>query len=100
MEEKLKKFSQRLLWWGAFPEDRNNIHGGIVTSCQDLMEFIKFPDEKLIFTFDSTHKSNPIPNFFLRLFYSSIRFLKVFLSSFIQKARLSTSICICWSQSF
>ena len=48
---------------GAFPEDRNNIHGGIVTSCQDLMNS-KFPDEKLIFTIDSTQKSNPILIFF------------------------------------
>ena len=77
MEEKLKKIQPKIIMVGVFPEDRNNIHVGIVTSCQDLMNS-KFPDEKLIFTIDSTQKSNPIPNFFLRLFYSSIRFLKYF----------------------
>ena len=44
MEEKLKKIQPKIIMVGAFPEDRNNIHGGIVTSCQDLMNS-KFPDE-------------------------------------------------------
>tara|TARA_B100000035_G_C21035372_1_gene570640 strand:+ start:3707 stop:4864 length:1158 start_codon:yes stop_codon:yes gene_type:complete len=87
MEEQLENINPKVLMVGGFPKDGNKIYGGIVTSCQDLINS-KFPYGKTIFTIDSTQKSNPIPNFFLRLFYSFIRLSKYLFLLFSKRPNL------------
>ncbi len=54
---------------GAFPSKDSRIYGGIVTTCKSLLdsEFSEHFDLVLI---DSTQRSNPPPNFFLRFIFA------------------------------
>ena len=65
----------RLLIIGAFPSN-NKVYGGVLKSCQILMESI-LPEKFNIITLDSTQKSNPVPHFSVRLFYSFVRMISL-----------------------
>ena len=67
---------EKILIVGAFPKNKENkIYGGIITSCNTLLES-NIVEKFDIVTLDSTQPSNPPPN----LFYRSIKAIKRILS--------------------
>ena len=68
----------RILIVGGFPPKGSKIFGGIVTSCQALIES-SFSDKFDLITIDSTQKSNPIPSLYIRSIYAFKRLLKYIL---------------------
>jgi len=70
----------KLLIVGAFPPPNKKIFGGIVTTCQTLLNS-SFSDHYELVLIDSTQISNPPPSFIVRSLLALIRFLK-FLKTF------------------
>ena len=68
--------NSKLLIIGAFPPKNKKIYGGVLKSCQILMDSV-LPEEFNIITLDSTQKSNPPPHFSVRAFYSFVRMLSL-----------------------
>lgn len=74
----------KILFVGAFPAPGTKIFGGIISSCQALMNS-SFPDRFELVLIDSTQKSNPPPNFFIRLFHGLKRMLKFVRASLFER---------------
>jgi len=66
----------KLLIIGAFPSRNKKVYGGVLKSCQILMDSV-LSEEFNIITLDSTQKSNPAPHFSVRAFYSFVRMLSL-----------------------
>jgi glycosyltransferase involved in cell wall biosynthesis len=69
----------KLLIVGAFPSSDSSIVGGIVTTCRLLIES-DFPNYFDLILIDSTQRSNPPPNFYLRLLLAIGRTYRFFLA--------------------
>ena len=69
--------NDKLLIIGAFPPKNKKVYGGVLKSCQILMNS-NFSDEFNIITLDSTQRSNPAPHISIRFFYSLTRMLSLF----------------------
>ena len=66
----------KLLIIGAFPSRNTKVYGGVLKSCQILMDSV-LTERFNIITLDSTQKSNPAPHFSVRAFYSFVRILSL-----------------------
>tara|TARA_B100000963_G_scaffold137846_1_gene119942 strand:+ start:21383 stop:22480 length:1098 start_codon:yes stop_codon:yes gene_type:complete len=78
----------KLLIIGAFPSVNNKVYGGVLKSCQILMESV-LPEKFNIITLDSTQKSNPAPNFSIRAFYSFVRLFKLMKILLVQRPKVT-----------
>lgn len=65
----------KLLIVGAFPPQDSQIYGGIVTTCNSLLN-PEFSEQFELLLIDSTQRSNPPPNFFVRSIFALVRFTK------------------------
>ena len=68
--------NDKLLIIGAFPPKNKKVYGGVLKSCQILMNS-NFSEKFDIITLDSTQKSNPAPHISVRFFYSLTRMLSL-----------------------
>ncbi len=75
--------SDKLLIIGAFPKKKNKVYGGVLKSCEILMNS-SFANEFNIITLDTTQKSNPPPSLIIRFFYSISRTISL-LKTLINK---------------
>jgi glycosyltransferase involved in cell wall biosynthesis len=67
----------KILIVGAFPKSENKVFGGNVTDGKCLINS-SFSKKYTLILIDSTQKSNPPPNFLVRLFYAILRLFTFF----------------------
>lgn len=83
----------KLLIIGAFPSKNNKVYGGVLKSCQTLINS-NFSEEFRIITLDSTQRSVPVPHISIRFFHSlrrMWRLLKILLFKYPSVTLIFTS---------
>lgn len=76
----------KLLIVGAFPNSKKNIYGGVLKSCQIILQSSLATRFK-INTLDSTQISNPPPNLFIRAIFGISRIFKLFFLLIFKKPK-------------
>jgi hypothetical protein len=77
---------EKILIVGAFPENNKQIFGGIITSCNSLINS-SFVDKFHIIKLDSTQSSNPPPNLFIRTLFAIKRLIIFFVLIIIKRPK-------------
>jgi glycosyltransferase involved in cell wall biosynthesis len=88
----LKTEKEKLMIVGAFPSSNNTVYGGILKSCELIIESPHFSTFKIL-KFDSSQISNPPPNIIIRGILAMIRLLKFVYSLVLLKPKTVLIFC-------
>lgn len=80
----LDNHKHKVLVVGAFPLPHSKVFGGVITTCETLLDS-SFPDDFDLILIDSTQISNPPPHLLVRLIIAVRRFFQLTISLFSQK---------------
>jgi len=78
----------KLLIVGAFPSNNKKIYGGILKSCKLILDS-SIADTFNLLKIDSSQKSNPPPNIFIRLLFALKRIFLLFFNLIFERPKVA-----------